>query len=476
MLPELIDQFEAETRALFSQQYKALVKGIDRIFAVFLLGQYAMAVALALYLSPLSWAGAESSVHVHVLAALLLGGLITVPPVFLVLNQPGEAVNRFVITVSQICFSILFIHLTGGRIETHFHIFGSIAFLAFYRDWRLVTLATVIIATDHFLRGMLWPESVYGVALATPWRSLEHAGWVCFEDIFIFFAIRNSIQELSEAAGKQVRLARAMAELEELNRGLESKVEERTEQWRAAELKLAHAAKMSALGEMAGSVAHEINNPLAVIQLISSQVVDLVQQEKFDTQLVRTLCGKVLRTSERIARIVKGMRTFSRDSTRDPFTPVKARTLIDEVVGLSQERFQNLGVALKLGVIADDLVFDGRATQLSQVLLNLLNNACDAVSEIAEKWIEIEVARAGSIVEFRITDSGQRIPEETRKKVFQPFFTTKMVGKGTGMGLSISLGLVEAHQGKIFLDESSPHTCFVVQLPLRHVSAEKTAA
>ena len=79
----------------------------------------------------------------------------------------------------------LLIHLTGGRIETHFHVFGSLAFLAFYRDWRVLIPATIVVALDHMLRGFFWPQSVYGVLVASQWRWLEHAAWVVFEDVFL---------------------------------------------------------------------------------------------------------------------------------------------------------------------------------------------------------------------------------------------------------------------------------------------------
>ena len=121
----------------------------------------------------------------------------------------------------------LLIHLTGGRIETHFHVFGSLAFLSFYRDWRVLVPATIVVAADHFLRGLFWPQSVYGVLTASEWRWLEHAGWVLFEDTFLFIAIRHSIGEMRG-------IAERTAEIESLNEGLEAHVANRTAQLVAA--------------------------------------------------------------------------------------------------------------------------------------------------------------------------------------------------------------------------------------------------
>src|SRR5712692_3106905 len=117
--------------------------------------------------------------------------------------------------------SALLIYLTGGRIETHFHVFGSLAFLAFYRDWRVLVPATIVIAADHFLRGLFWPQSVYGELSASQWRWLEHAGWVLFEDTFLYIAIKRSVAEMWDIAVRT-------AEMSDLNQSLEQRVAERT--------------------------------------------------------------------------------------------------------------------------------------------------------------------------------------------------------------------------------------------------------
>jgi signal transduction histidine kinase len=99
------------------------------------------------------------------------------------------------------------------------------------------------------------------------------------------------------------------------------------------------------------------------------------------------------------------------------------------------------------------------------VILNLLNNSVDAISELKEKWIEIVVAETASCIEVKITDSGRGIPKEIQNKIFNPFFTTKVVGKGTGLGLSISKGIIEAHGGHFQINNECPNTQFVIQLP-----------
>jgi serine phosphatase RsbU (regulator of sigma subunit) len=137
---------------------------------------------------------------VHVVIATVLGGIVTALPVALGFTRPGWLGTRMVMAVAQIVWSALLIHLTGGRIETHFHIFGSLAFLSFYRDWRVLVPASVVVATDHFVRQALWPESVFGVLSPESWRFVEHAGWVAFEDVFLVLACITGVKDMRDAA------------------------------------------------------------------------------------------------------------------------------------------------------------------------------------------------------------------------------------------------------------------------------------
>ena len=193
-------QAMARTEQLFSEHQQALYKKTDRTFAVLMTLQWLAGIAIAFWLSPKAWAGLSNHTHPHVWAALFLGGAITAFPVVLALARPGEPLTRYAIAIGQMLMGSLLIHLSGGRIETHFHVFGSLAFLSFYRDWRVLVPATIIVAADHFLRGIFWPESVYGVLSVSSWRWLEHAGWVAFEDIFLVLACIRSKREIWEVS------------------------------------------------------------------------------------------------------------------------------------------------------------------------------------------------------------------------------------------------------------------------------------
>jgi len=202
-----MDPSVAERAAeLSAQTIDARRKKIDRMFAGLLVIQYIAGIIGAFAVSPYAWEGKERVLHMHVWVAILAGAGITILPVLLAIFRPGRAMTRHAIAASQMLSSALLIHLTGGRIETHFHVFGSLAFLAFYLDWKVLLTATTVVAADHFLRGIYWPESVYGVANAEWWRFLEHAAWVVFEDIFLVWACIFGLREMQTASSRQAEV------------------------------------------------------------------------------------------------------------------------------------------------------------------------------------------------------------------------------------------------------------------------------
>jgi two-component system sensor histidine kinase/response regulator len=200
---------------LFRDQQQRIYARTDRLFAVLMVLQWIGGTIAALLLSPLTWQGTQSGVHPHLTAAFGLGGLLAAYPVYLAWRFPGRPLTRYTIAITQMLFSSLFIHISGGRIETHFHVFGSLAFIAFYRDWKVLVPATVVVAADHFVRGMFWPESVFGVAAAGQWRWVEHAAWVVFEDIFLFIACHQGVKDLWNQAWRRAELERRNAEYRE---------------------------------------------------------------------------------------------------------------------------------------------------------------------------------------------------------------------------------------------------------------------
>ena len=204
---EFLQVVAERTEQRFSAHVHRIAVRADRVFAVLMIVQWVAAVITAIWITPRTWIGPDSELHIHVLGALFIGGALAIPVVLLVCLQPGATLNRYVISVAQMLTSALLIHLSGGRIETHFHIFGSLAFLAMYRQRSVLLLATIVVTLDHMLRGIFWPESVFGIASAGQWRWVEHAAWVLFEDSILLTACVHSNRQSRELAEQWASLS-----------------------------------------------------------------------------------------------------------------------------------------------------------------------------------------------------------------------------------------------------------------------------
>ena len=196
----------ARADALFETHRQEIFRKTDKLLARLMIVQWFAGILMALFISPHTWAGQTSQIHNHVWAAIFLGGAISIFPVWLTYAWPGAAITRYTIATAQMLMSGLLIGLSGGRIETHFHVFVSLVILSFYRDWRVLVPATIVVYLDHILRGIYWPFSVYGVLTASPWRSIEHAVWVIFEDIFLVISCLRSVREMRSIAGRTADL------------------------------------------------------------------------------------------------------------------------------------------------------------------------------------------------------------------------------------------------------------------------------
>lgn len=274
--------------------------------------------------------------------------------------------------------------------------------------------------------------------------------------------------ETEALATHSSRLPHEIAILESASNRLKHLVEA----WDSAQKELAHSrkqlvqsAKMSALGEMAGGVAHEINNPLAVIYSRARHIQRVLVATPPRPEQAMEFARIIETTADRIGNIVKGLKTFARSGEKDPFDAVCLTEVVSDTLALCAERFKLEGVEVRVSAISREHMIVGRAVQISQVLLNLLSNAFDAICHDTEKWIRVEVEDRGASLRVRVTDSGKGIPAAVRDKVMQPFFTTKELGKGTGLGLSVSKGIVEEHGGTLWVDSQCDHTSFVMDLP-----------
>lgn len=241
------------------------------------------------------------------------------------------------------------------------------------------------------------------------------------------------------------------------------------------EAQLYQNSKLAALGEMASGVAHEINNPLSIIIGKASLLTDQINKPTWNREKIIQDIEKIEKTSLRISKIIKGLTAFSRNSEQDSYAVVPVKQVIEDTLSLVNEKFKYRGI----DVIVDcptELALECNATQIGQVLMNLLINSYDAIKRFEKKWIKLEVKSNGSRVTILVSDSGDGISTKIAEKIMQPFFTTKSVGEGTGLGLSLSKGLIESHSGSLMYLPTTKHTTFQIELPLRTNSVMKNAS
>lgn len=231
-------------------------------------------------------------------------------------------------------------------------------------------------------------------------------------------------------------------------------------------MQVVSSARLSALGMMAGGIAHEINNPLGIIHAYASNLLEMTNDGHLSSSEVERLCSRILATTERIASIVKSLRQIAREGSGDPVTSALVTEMIEQALELCRERFRIHSIRLVPPKVDSGLRVLCREVQIVQILLNLLQNAFDAISSVdGDRWIAIEVGVQEHNVVLSVIDSGRGIAPELRKRIMEPFFTTKPPGKGTGLGLSLSRSIAQDHGGELQYEERDGHTCFSLTLP-----------
>ena len=265
----------------------------------------------------------------------------------------------------------------------------------------------------------------------------------------------DELHDLHAAIGKAIEAIQAAAAEAEAQR-LKAE-DERTNSMRDA--------RLAEIGVMAGGVAHEINSPLAVI-LGRIELMEMKVGKDPSSPLMPHVRA-VQQSVKRIDSIIKGLLTVARDGSKDPFEGVTLRDLFGDVEPLTRigaRRLANLELTFSLP--EQDVKILCRRVQVAQVLVNLINNAIDAVETLPTKWVKVVARQAGNQrIEISVVDSGGGISKEVAAKMFLPFFTTKVVGKGTGLGLSIALSIVKEQDGTLRYQGDTGHTTFVVDLP-----------
>lgn len=510
----LVDSSAAEAQhaaQLFREHQQVIYRRTDRLFAGLMPLQWLAAIATAFWISPLTWTGMTSHTHPHVYAALLLGGLITTLPVGLAMFCEGEAVTRYVIAVGQMLMSALLIHLMGGRIETHFHIFGSLAFMAFYRDWRVFIPATVVVAADHLLRGIFWPQSVFGILVANPWRWLEHAGWVAFEDTFLLISCAQSVREMRD-------IARQRARLEETNQRIEAEVTARTAELKTAQKQNLEIARRAGMADIATNVLHNVGNVLNSVNVSASVIGDKLRKSGLgDLRRAAAMLEQHLDDAgEFVTRDPRGkhlprflVELSSQMTTEEEGILTEIATLskgighIKEIVTTQQSFAGGLGFVeeVSLAELVEDAVrfnagsmdkhcIDVRQEfadlppvlidkqKFLQIVVNLISNAKNAVleSQSLRREITVRLAHAaGDRARIEIIDNGVGIPAENLTRIFSQGFTTRKTGHG--FGLHSAANLATELRGSLIARSSGcgQGATFILEVPFTKAGKQQGA-
>ena len=240
------DWVKLRTQQLYEKSQDDLYRNADQLFKMLMFLQLGLLICVAFLITPTTWIGENPGWQFHVVGAVLLGSMITAIPFFLTRLLPAAPLTRHTIAICQIVWSILFIHMAGGRVETHFHIFASLALLTFYRDSKILVTASIVVVLDQLVRGHGWPMSVFGEPVVSSFRWLEYVGWILLSDLILLSACFQGNHLSSQLCHRQ-------AQLEQANRDVEEIVWSRTKDLKSANRNLKMARKMPAVTEFESS-------------------------------------------------------------------------------------------------------------------------------------------------------------------------------------------------------------------------------
>lgn len=232
------------------------------------------------------------------------------------------------------------------------------------------------------------------------------------------------------------------------------------------QLKMINQSRLSDLGIMSAGIAHEINNPLTIIIANAKHLDKQMKKEGIATDFYENRFEKIISSCLRVTKIIAGLRVISRDGSGDPYVKTSAKSSIKNVVGLVEDKFRVNGINLTVSLPETDMHYLGREVQVEQVLVALFSNALDEHRGKKDQWVLVSLRKKLGFCEIRVTDSGPGIPKDKIKSIFKPFYTSKPVGQGTGLGLSVAKGILEQHGGSLKVDTKVENTSFVMEIPL----------
>ncbi len=333
-------------------------------------------------------------------------------------------------------------------------------------SWRL---AFRVMKADLERPISLFRNLMIGIFFALLFFALALIRWLSESMLRPIEALTLSMQKISLGQVDSIQLdpssQRRNDEIGVLSRGLR----DMTEKLREHYAELSSASKFVALGEMAADIAHEINNPLTVI--MGKAALLEAAAKKGDAAEMKESSSKIIEMVTRISKTIHGLSAYSRVGDADPVGAESLKNIIDSTLDICHERIRLNQIKVSVDIEPVDSTIIARPVQVSQILMNLINNSFDAITlsqpalESNERWLRIEVREDQKWVYLSVENGGPSIPPAIADQLFKPFFTTKPQGRGTGIGLTISRRLAETNDARLFLDRDRPFTRFVVQFP-----------
>ncbi len=434
---------------LFREQRVEVAKQTDYVFCALLIVEWIVAILTALWITPYTWVGTQNAIHIHLIAAFVLGGAIVALPIALAVAMPGAVITRHIVGIAQMLIGAMLIHLSGGRIETHFHIFGSLAFLQFYRDWKVLVSASTVVVVDHVLRGIWVPYSIFGTIANTEWRWIEHTGWVVFIDVFLVAACLRGIKEMRATATRQ-------AELEESNAQIESIVIDRTLQLENAIIVAECAGQ--AKTEFLANMSHEIRTPMTAILGFTDVLATKLGKNANEKSALE--CVEIIRRNgQNLLEIINDILDITKiesgkmEAEKVPLNP--SRLAVDVVAllrGHARERKLSLDLVFTTPM-PENIQSD--PLKIKQILTNLIGNSVK-FTEAGGISVTVRCDSAAEVIQFEVVDTGIGMTPVQLSRLFEAFVqadasTTRRFG-GSGLGLRISKRLAEMLGGRILVE------------------------
>lgn len=217
--------------------------------------------------------------------------------------------------------------------------------------------------------------------------------------------------------------------------------------------------KLATLGEMFAGIIHDINNPLMMIEGTVARI-----KKKIENEEVHDLLDKIDMSSKKISKIVQGIKIYIRNDGSVPFQNEELGSILDDALIICENKLKSKEVKLSFDKRIQSLKINCNFTQIFQVFVNLISNSVDAIGDFNSKWIDIKLlSDEGEFIKIQFQDSGDGIPLEHQNKIFNAFYSTKERGVGSGLGLALCTKILEAHGGKLSLDNSQSHTTFILE-------------